>query len=49
MYKQDDYAIVSPAYKVFKVKDENELLSDFLMINFETNSIDMLGFVVIVV
>ncbi|QYA26609.1 restriction endonuclease subunit S [Gramella sp. MT6] len=35
LYTNDDPALVSPAYKVFEVIDENELLPEFLMIEFQ--------------
>ena len=35
LYYNEEPAIVSPAYKTFKVKDEEQLLPDFLMIEFQ--------------
>lgn len=35
LYEDDKPALVSPAYKVFEVIDENELLPEYLMIEFQ--------------
>lgn len=40
LYKKDIPAIVSPAYFTFRVKDENKVLPDFLMLIFKRNDFD---------
>lgn len=40
LYKKDIPAIVSPAYFMFRVKDENKVLPDFLMLIFKRNDFD---------
>ena len=40
LYKIDVPAIVSPAYFMFRVKDENEVLPDFLMLIFKRDDFD---------
>ncbi len=35
LYREDRSAIVSPAYKTFEIIDENDLLPEYLMIEFE--------------
>lgn len=40
LYKKDNPAIVSPAYFMFRVKDENKVLSDFLMLIFKRADFD---------
>lgn len=40
LYKKDIPAIVSPAYFMFRVKDENKVLSDFLMLIFKRDNFD---------
>lgn len=42
LYKDDKPAIVSPAYKVFEVADEEELLPDYLMMLFQRPEFDRL-------
>jgi len=42
LYKDDEPAIVSPAYKTFEVIDENELLSEYLMMEFHRPEFDRL-------
>jgi type I restriction enzyme S subunit len=43
LYKYEDPAIVSPAYKNFEVKDESELLSEYLMMQFHRPEFDRLA------
>ena len=40
LYKKDIPAIVSPAYFMFRVKDENKVLPDFLMLIFKRDDFD---------
>ena len=40
LYKKDIPAIVSPAYFMFRINDENEVLSDFLMLLFRRDDFD---------
>lgn len=40
LYKKDIPAIVSPAYFMFRVNDENKVLPDFLMLIFKRNDFD---------
>ena len=40
LYKKDVPAIVSPAYFMFRVKDENKVLPDFLMLIFKRDNFD---------
>ncbi len=40
LYKKDIPAIVSPAYFMFKVKDESKVLPDFLMLIFKRDDFD---------
>ena len=40
LYKKDIPAIVSPAYFMFRVKDENKVIPDFLMLIFKRNDFD---------
>lgn len=40
LYKKDIPAIVSPAYFMFRINDENEVLSDFLMLLFRRDVFD---------
>lgn len=40
LYRNDEPSIVSPAYKVFKVKDSNDVLPEFLMIEFKRKEFD---------
>lgn len=40
LYKKDIPAIVSPAYFMFRVKDENKVLPDFLMLIFKRDNFD---------
>ena len=40
LYKKDVPAIVSPAYFMFRVKDENKVLPDFLMLIFKRDDFD---------
>lgn len=40
LYKKNVPAIVSPAYFMFRVKDENKVLPDFLMLIFKRNDFD---------
>ena len=40
LYKNNNPAIVSPAYKIFAVNDEGELLSDYLMMMFHRPEFD---------
>ena len=40
LYKKDISAIVSPAYFMFRVKDENKVLPDFLMLIFKRDDFD---------
>ena len=40
LYKNDSLAIISPAYKIFEVNDQNELLSDYLMMMFQRSEFD---------
>ncbi len=40
LYQNDEPAIVSPAYMTFEVKDENELLPEFLMMEFQRPEFD---------
>ena len=40
LYKKDVPAIVSPAYFMFRVKDENKILPDFLMLIFKRDNFD---------
>jgi type I restriction enzyme S subunit len=40
LYQSDETAIVSPAYMTFEVKDENELLPEFLMMEFQRPEFD---------
>jgi type I restriction enzyme S subunit len=40
LYQKDEPAIVSPAYMTFEVIDENELLPEFLMIEFQRPEFD---------
>lgn len=40
LYKKDIPAIVSPAYFIFRVNDENKVLPDFLMLIFKRNDFD---------
>ena len=40
LYKKDVSAIVSPAYFMFRVKDENKVLPDFLMLIFKRDNFD---------
>lgn len=40
LYKKDIPAIVSPAYFMFKVKDENDILPEFLMLIFKRADFD---------
>lgn len=40
LYKKDIHAIVSPAYFMFRINDENEVLSDFLMLLFRRDDFD---------
>lgn len=42
LYKNDEPAIVSPAYKVFEVTDEEEILPDYLMMLFQRPEFDRL-------
>ena len=42
LYTDEEPAIVSPAYKVFEVIDENELLPEYLMIQFSRAEFDRL-------
>ena len=39
-YPNDDSAIISPAYKIFQVIDENILLPEFLMLYFRRSEFD---------
>ena len=40
LYKKDIPAIVSPAYFMFRVKDENKVMPDFLMLIFKRDDFD---------
>jgi len=40
LYQSDEPAIVSPAYITFEVKDENELLPEYLMMEFQRPEFD---------
>lgn len=40
LYMEDDEAIVSPAYQVFEVIDKEEVLPEFLMIEFQSPEFD---------
>ena len=40
LYKKDIPAIVSPAYFIFRIKDETEVLPDFLMLIFKRDNFD---------
>ena len=40
LYTDDEPALVSPAYKTFEVIDENELLPEFLMMEFQRPEFD---------
>src|SRR5690606_29361948 len=40
LYTYDEPALVSPAYKTFEVIDENELLPEYLMIEFQRPEFD---------
>ncbi len=40
LYQNEDPSIVSPAYMTFEVMDENSLLSDFLMMEFQRPEFD---------
>ena len=40
LYKKDIPAIVSPAYFMFRVKDENKVIPDFLMLIFKREEFD---------
>ena len=40
LYKKDIPAIVSPAYFMFRIKDENKVLPDFLMLIFKRDNFD---------
>ena len=40
LYKKDIPAIVSPAYFMFRINNENEVLSDFLMLLFRRDDFD---------
>src|SRR5690606_28997299 len=40
LYKEDDLALISSAYYVFEVKDENEILSDYLNMWFRRKETD---------
>ena len=42
LFKENEDAIVSPAYKVFKVIDEKKVLPDYLMIFFQRKEFDRL-------
>lgn len=42
LYKNDEPSIVSPAYKVFEVMDEEEILPDYLMMLFQRPEFDRL-------
>lgn len=42
LYKSDTPALISPAYKVFSVRDEREIIPEFLMIFFERSEFDRL-------
>ena len=40
LYQSDQTAIVSPAYVTFEVRDENQLLPEFLMMEFQRPEFD---------
>lgn len=40
LYKEDDFALISSAYYVFEVKDENEILPDYLNMWFRRKETD---------
>lgn len=40
LYRKDNSAIVSPAYFMFKIKDKNEVLPEFLMLIFKRDDFD---------
>ncbi len=43
LYTSDEPAIISPAYKMFEVKDEKELLPEFLMMEFQRAEFDRMA------
>jgi len=43
LYKDDEPAVISPAYTVFEINDKNEILEDFLMMWFQRPESDRYG------